>query len=302
MIIKKDWSLELTNQKTNIICKVLFRVIDHSRKVNIETTAALICEIKETIGLYSKNVPPDTKDRQKFQNQEYAKQYLNKWEYWLAFLIPENRVADGHYTEQQAVELNHELLNPNKLLTYNQALFLLLGLNAVELGTNIINFPILDGEIPSIPREHIEYYFWSTRQNQELKTSAYVKNGKITSEDLIKLAEEHSFFIQEDSRIAKRHIDKNVSKKIYNVLINHDYITGDYDDMWAWNKSIARNKLSYFARRLKQKYILGDQCHKELSNYIPDPNPSTKKPLKNITEISPKAIKIIDSIVDEIIK
>jgi hypothetical protein len=307
MIIKKDWHLRLANKRTNKICKVLIRVIDDSRKVNIETTGSLICEIKDWIKVYSKKVPSDTQEQQHFQNQKYAKQYLNKWEYWLYFLIPENRATtedelSNDYTKQQIVQLNYKLLDPNKLLTYNQALFLLLGLNAVELGNNITNFPSLDGEMPRIPRNPIEYYFWSTKQNQELKTSAYVKNGKITSKDLIKLAEEHSFFIQEDSRIAKRHIDKNVSKKIYNVLISHDYITGDYDDMWTWSKSIARNKLSYFARRLKQKYILGDQCHKELSNYIPDPNPSTKKPLKNITEISPKAIKIIDSIVDEIIK
>ena len=90
--------------------------------------------------------------------------------------------------------------------------------------------------------------------------------------------------------------------KIYKVLTSHNYITGCYDDMWEWNKSIERNKLSYLATRLKQKRILGNHCHKELSNYIPDPKPNSKKPLKNITEISSKAKKIIDDIVDEIIR
>jgi len=306
MIIKKDYELELINKKTGGSCRVLFKVIDDRRKVSIETTGTLICEIRDQIKLHSKRVMSYTEEEYS-QDKEYFKQYLNKWEYWLIFLIPENRLISANeqnenYTKQQIVKLNYRLLEHNKLLTYNQALFLLLGLNAIELGNNITNFPSMDGEIPDIPGNPIEYYFWSTKQNQELKTSAYVENGKITSEDLIKLAEEHGFFIQKDSRIAKRHLDKNVSNKIYNVLISHNYITGDYDDIWTWNKSIARNKLAYLARRLKQKRVLGDQCHKELSNYIPDPNPSTKKPLKNIKEISPKAIKIIDSIVDEIIK
>jgi len=306
MIIKKDYELELINKKTGGSCRVLFKVIDDRRKVSIETTGTLICEIREQIKLHSKRVMSYTEEEYS-QDKEYFKQYLNKWEYWLIFLIPENQLISANeqsenYTKQQIVKLNYRLLEHNKLLTYNQALFLLLGLNAIELGNNITNFPSMDGEIPDIPGNPIEYYFWSTKQNQELKTSAYVENGKITSEDLIKLAEEHGFFIQKDSRIAKRHLDKNVSNKIYNALIRHNYITGDYDDIWTWNKSIERNKLAYLARRLKQKRVLGDQCHKELSNYIPDPNPSTKKPLKNIKEISPKAIKIIDSIVDEIIK
>ena len=306
MIIKNNYELELINKRTGKSCKVLFKVIDDRRKVSIETTGALICEIRDQIKLHSERVMSYTEEEYS-QDKEYFKQYLNKWEYWLIFLIPENRLISANeqnenYTKQQIVKLNYRLLEHNKLLTYNQALFLLLGLNAIELGNNITNFPSMDGEIPDIPGSPIEYYFWSTKQNQELKTSAYVENGKITSEDLIKLAEEHGFFIQKDSRIAKRHLDKNVSNKIYNVLISHNYITGDYDDIWTWNKSIARNKLAYLARRLKQKRVLGDQCHKELSNYIPDPNPSTKKPLKNIKEISPKAIKIIDSIVDEIIK
>jgi len=306
MIIKKDYELELINKKTGESCRVLFKAIDDRRKVSIETTGTLICEIRDQIKLHSKRVMSYTEEEYS-QDKEYFKQYLNKWEYWLIFLIPENRLISANeqnenYTKQQIVKLNYRLLEHNKLLTYNQALFLLLGLNAIELGNNITNFPSMDGEIPDIPGNPIEYYFWSTKQNQELKTSAYVENGKITSEDLIKLAEEHGFFIQKDSRIAKRHLDKNVSNKIYNALIRHNYITGDYDDIWTWNKSIERNKLAYLARRLKQKRVLGDQCHKELSNYIPDPNPSTKKPLKNIKEISPKAIKIIDSIVDEIIK
>jgi len=307
MIIKNNYELELINKRTGKSCKVLFKVIDDRRKVSIETTGSLICEIKEKIKLYSKKVPPDTKDQKYFQNEEYAKQYLNKWEYWSIFLIPENRVSakdklNNDCTKQEIVKLNYKLLEPNKLLTYNQALFLLLGLNAIELGNNITNFPVLDGEIPNIPGSPIEYYFWSTKQNQELKTSAYVKNRKITSEDLIKLADKHDFFIKKDSRIIKRHLNKKISKKIYKVLTSHNYITGCYDDMWEWNKSIERNKLSYLATRLKQKRILGNHCHKELSNYIPDPKPNSKKPLKNITEISSKAKKIIDDIVDEIIR
>jgi hypothetical protein len=305
MIIKKDWYLRLTNKRTNKICKVLIRVIDDSRKVNIETTGSLICEIKDWIKVYSKKIPSDTQEQQHFQNQEYAKKYLNKWEYWLYFLIPENRATtedelSNDYTKQQIVQLNYKLLDSNKLLTYNQALFLLLGLNAVELGNNITNFPSLDGEMPRITRNPIEYYFWSTKQNQELKTSAYVQNGKITSEDLEKLANEYNFFIQKDNRIIKRHLDEKISKKIYDVLTDHYFITGDYDNMWIWNKSTGRNKLSYFAKRLKQERILGNNCHIELSNYILDPSPDTKKPLRNLADISTNSQNLINDIVNKI--
>lgn len=299
MIVEKDWYFKLICKKTKkITCKVFFRIVDTKRKVNINTTGLLLCEIKRWVSIYEEKIVPNLeKDSEEYKD---AKNKYLFWKIYKDYLIPENRSLNNHdFSEQYFVKLNNKLLRSNKLLSYNQALFLLLGLDATELDRNFKNFPTLIGTEPNNPFYRI---FWNTEQNQELKTSVYIKNGKITSEDLTKLAEEHSFFIQKDSRIAKRHLDKNISRKIYNILISHKYITGDYDDMWIWNKGVERNKLAYFAKRLKQKHILGNNCHKELSNYIPDPKPNTKQPLKNRSNISHKAMKIIDSIVDEIVK
>jgi len=299
MIIEKDWFFKLRDKKTNkTTCRVLFRVVDSNRKVNINTTGILVCEIKRWIKIYKEKIIPGLDKNQKKYKE--TKDNVSYWDIYKDYLIPENRSPyKEDFTKQHFVKLNYKLLEPDKLLTYNQGLFLLLGLDSTELDHSMRDFPVLDGARPA---NAFEFIFWNTEQNQMLKTSNYVKNRKITSKDLIKLADKYDFFIKKDSRIIKRHLNKNISKKIYKVLTSHNYITGCYDDMWEWNKSIERNKLSYLATRLKQKRILGNHCHKELSNYIPDPKPNSKKPLKNITEISSKAKKIIDDIVDEIIR
>ena len=196
MTIKKDVLFTSTNEAGEIICELKFKTLDDKRKVNPYITFAIFSKIKLWIKVWSKTTPKRNKNG--LFNNEPARLPINKWEHWLSYLIPENRALSeidftADFTKQHFVKLNHELLKDGKLLTYNQALFLLLGLNAHELGRPIKDFPVLNGDMPSNP---IDSYFWDTPQNQALIQSAHFRaDGKITSEDFIKLAtEENSFF------------------------------------------------------------------------------------------------------------
>ncbi len=152
-------------------CEHLFEYIDNDRKVDINTTGELICKIKRWLNFFSKN----------------KSKYLQDWNNYLNFYL----IADGinpHIDKgQYYVKKNYKLLEDNKLLTYNEALFLLLGLNAHELGRKIIDFPVLDGDEPIA--KPFEMEFWRTPQNQALRASAFVVDGKITSKNLKLLAD-----------------------------------------------------------------------------------------------------------------
>lgn len=166
----------------------VFECVDDDRKVAIETTGELICKIKKWLDFFSNN----------------KSDYFQKWDSILKFHL----IADGanpHIDEgQYFVKLNYGLLNSNKSLTYNQALFLLLGLNAHELGRSIKDFPTLNGDEPVA--QPIEMEFWRTQQNQVLKESAFIDdNGKITSEnlELLALSDENNFFTVENGNLNK---------------------------------------------------------------------------------------------------
>jgi hypothetical protein len=195
MTIKKDWKFERRNIETKeITCEVLFRIVDDNRKVSVETTGLIICEIKKWIQGYNEKIIPNL-DKDNKKCYQTTKDFVNKWEYRLSGLIAENQPITGHsFSEQYYVKQNYKLLEPNQLLTYNQALFLLLGLNAIELDHSLRDFPVLDGARPSGDFNTFNFIFWDTPQNQALKTTAYINNGKITSEDLLKIATVHGFF------------------------------------------------------------------------------------------------------------
>ena len=172
----------------------IFEYINDNRKVGIDTTGEIICKIKRWLNFFSKN----------------KSKYIQDWNNYLKLYL----IADGinPYIDegQYYVKKNYELLKDNKTLSYNEALFLLLGLNAHELGRAIKNFPVLDGDEPI--SKPFEMEFWRTDQNQALKQSSFVVDGKITSEDLDKLANENGFFTKLKS-INLKTIQKNKNKE-----------------------------------------------------------------------------------------
>jgi hypothetical protein len=253
MIIKKDWHFQLRDKKTKeITCSVLFRIVDDKRKVDVNTTGLLICEIKRWIKIYKEKIIPSlNKNDKKYQE---IKDNVSYWGVYKDYLIPENRSPfKDDFTKQHFVKLNYQLLESNKLLNYNQALFLLLGLDSTELDHSMRDFPVLD---KARPTNVFEFIFWNTEQNQMLKTSAYLQNRKISSENLLDLADKYNFFVK------PKHTSKSVSNRIYPKWLSkglHDYLTaqglikGEYNQMWAWTPKY-KNSLGYLADELSSNF------------------------------------------------
>ena len=181
MSIKKELILECKGYQEGIINK--FEYVDDNRKVDIYTTHYIICKIKKRLEFYSKST------------NEEIKSYLFFWNKWIKFdLVPDGTNIDlKSATYQYFVKKNYEFLEDGKLLNHNQALFLLLGLNAYALGKTIKNFPKLGCD--EEPFHPAEMELWRTDQNQALLLSnLFESNGKITSENLKKLANKNNFF------------------------------------------------------------------------------------------------------------
>lgn len=199
---------ELSDATNEVLDKIYFRVIDDNRKVNVGTTALLIYEINKWLKSYKEKIIPNIleptnpsleKEKNKIYRDTIA--WVEKWEHWKEALIPENRGVIGGVDLEvdrfHFVKLNDKLLDPNKSLTYNQALFLLLGLNTIALDNELADFPeyaTFTGTRPTGRYSQFDFIFWDTPQNQALRTSAFVVDGKITSEKLKKLADDNDFF------------------------------------------------------------------------------------------------------------
>ncbi len=282
MTIQKIITHKCTGYQKGI--KHVFEYVDDNRKVDIKTTAKIICKIKKRLEFYSKST------------NEEIKKYLFFWNKWLKYdLVPDGSdISFETTTYQYFVKKNYELLEDGKLLNHNQALFLLLGLNAYALGKTIKNFPKLDCD--EEPFHLAEMELWRTDQNQVLRTSAFVDGGKITSENLLKLADKYDFFTKQDERLQNRNIAKKVAEKLHRLLKEANYITGKFNEIWQWEAN--RNQLSYLAKQLSQKRILKGECHKELANYIQDPS-KAKRPLGNIK--APANTEAIDGIIKQLI-
>ena len=93
-----------------------------------------------------------------------------------------------------------------------------------------------------------------------------------------------------------RVFDEKLAKQLYKPLKDAKAIDGEFNEKWKWN--LNRNELSYLAKKLRQKRILGDNCHVQLANLIKDPS-LAKKPLKNIK--APANTSVIDNLVEQII-
>jgi hypothetical protein len=196
----KDTSLTFTfkgGDKESTEIKFHHREQDHKRLVHYSETASFMTHITNWMRLYRNEIIPnfeqvDLSTKKNLVKLDEMKSYLSTWDYRLPKLIPEN-AGQKYEDDLYYIYKNYILLEPDKALTHNQALFILLGLNAHELDFSCIDLPVLDDR-PTGELSIIENVLWNTTQNQELRQSAYVQNGKITSENLQKLAETNDFF------------------------------------------------------------------------------------------------------------
>jgi hypothetical protein len=213
--------------------------------------------------------------------------YGGNWE----VLIPEN--------SKYAVETCNSLLEADKLLTFNDALFLILGLDILTLTLPpFAKINLIKHEQTSQHNSGLENIFIKTSEFNVLRNSAYLINGRINGLNLVTMAEKNGFFTKQDKRLNKRTLNEDMAIKLHKLLTNAKCISGGFKHMWTWHHE--RNQLSYLATRLKQKRVLRNNCHQELSNYIKDPNPHSKKPLADVEDPSDKRKTDINTIVEQL--
>ena len=241
-------------------------IVNNYRLVNIQRTATIVYRLRTWL---------DEND------------YGHNWE----ILIPEN--------SKYSVETCNSLLEADKLLTFNDALFLLLGLNIAALTLPpFARIDLINHEQSSQYNTGLENIFLNTFEFDTLRNSAYLTNGRINGLNLVKMAEKNGFFTKQDERLNKRTLNEDVAIKLHKLLTNANCISGGFKHMWTWHRE--RNQLSYLATRLKQKRVLGNNCHQELSYYIKDPSPHTKKPLADVEDPSDKSKIDINTIVEQL--
>jgi len=189
--IDPEW--EVVDEDTNeLLYKLRFDNVDINRVVHMKTTTMVMYSLHKWIKSYNEKILPNLSyiEESGKKNTE-LKSYVRNLEYISTGLIPENSSIQG----VSFVKQNYSYLKPNKVLTHNQALFTLLGLNTVELDFSLAELPTLNDVRPAGNNKILENILWETYQNFELKSCAYFDNGKITSENLIKFAtEDNDFF------------------------------------------------------------------------------------------------------------
>lgn len=168
-----------------------------NRLVDYKTTESIVNKVKDRV-----------EDLKKTEDNQYDN-ILSVWKFFRSgLLIPEN-MQDDNLT----VHDNYSLLKPNHILSYDQALFLLLGLNALTFDKHPVwyNFTLYKKDLHSADINHIERVFYDSPQNMKLKHSIYATSGEIYSENLITLAKDNGFFTHE----GLSYIDTLFSKKNY---------------------------------------------------------------------------------------
>jgi hypothetical protein len=130
---------------------------------------------------------------------------INKWmdsnlnyeyEFNVNHLIPEN-IIEGDRNEKYSnyyVDNSYELLKPNLNLNFNEALFILLGLDTYRLALPPFHNIKLEEYQPTSDGLSLGSRFFITKQYKELRRSEYLNNEKISSKNLIRLAKKFKFF------------------------------------------------------------------------------------------------------------
>jgi len=168
-----------------------------NRLVDYKTTESIINKIRDRMDYLTKS-----------ENSRHNNN-LPTWKWFrLGLLVSENIQDDG-----LTVHDNYKLLRPNHIISYDQALFLLLGLNALTFDKHPIwyGFTLHKKDLHMNDIDYLERVFYDTPQNIELKHSDRLVDGKIQSEDLIILAKDNDFFTHE----GLSYINTLFSKKKY---------------------------------------------------------------------------------------
>jgi hypothetical protein len=165
-------------------------------------------------------------------------------------LIPENigKYDNLNRYSEYFVNSSYDLLKHNCVLTFNEALFILLGLYPHNSALppfhdlDLINYkPFPDGLT-------LESVFYITRQYSALKRSVFVsKDGKINSENLIILAnaEENMFFLSKKGNTPTKRALQEIKRSVK---------SGNYSRLYLIQN--IKLKFRYIGRLLESKNSL----------------------------------------------
>jgi hypothetical protein len=246
--------------------RILFFNVDKNRVVPKEVTSHVVLEVLKQVSFYSENTLPCIKDSNPNDSRYMTmKAYIDNLR-WLCRngLIPESRA-----NENTTVRRNYSFLRPNKVLTHNQALFTLLGLNTLRLDQSLHGMETLNSSKPKgqhMGLSLLEDAIWDTPQNFELRSCSYFENGKITSEKLEIFATKDNIFFSDNWKMNKHLQEVNggsiltqnyrpkteKKKKCIEVL----------EEEWNYNDnnkgSMKKEKVYWVKEQLKERHGIED--------------------------------------------
>ena len=197
---------------------VYFDTLDDDRLVSATISAAIFLMIKERI-------------------KENEDVFFN-----FDLLLPENIgvISPSLKYSQFVVDKNYRLLKPDNILSFEEALFLLLGLNTEAIKSKSgKKFQLLGSELSS---NTIEKVFLSTPIYEVLSRSRFVKGGEILSNDLVAISKQFKFINQSrlnciiNPKHSKIQVEKDIETGIprHRLTIYHEtlplYLAGLDDD------------------------------------------------------------------------
>jgi hypothetical protein len=196
MAIYKDMTIVIDEKR--ISGTVYFDTLDEDRLVDSRLSAAIILMLKECV---------------KNNNDERFNCDL---------LLAENIGVISHELKysQLIVDRNYRLLKPDTIISFDEALFLLLGLNTESLQYILPNTYTLLGNKPSLGT--IEHVLSLTPVYEVLSRSKFINNGEILSNDLAEISKQFSFINQArlnciiNSKLSKNRVVKDSETGIPN--------------------------------------------------------------------------------------
>jgi hypothetical protein len=308
MITQEVVTLRKNKSTSEVIDQIKSPNISPSRRVPIIKTHDVVLDIKMIIR-ESTQSPLNNLQGEK---QDDIQRYNEIWESRLHGIIWEN--INQKNTINLKMKHPDQLLNPGKIITYDQALFLLLGLNPYIFALSPENWyaftmldysplkkihddkdlfhGVLNPYISHIPNweshnqmiyfhnginfcNSVEKYLFSTCENQALKESAFMQNGKIKSENLSELGDRYNFFQKPKSTNKKTDMKDDRRAKVINALVH--FLTPKLKSKKIFTLGDIRTSKS-FAQSLQENGLtLTDD---EDANYQPFPNKDTILPSK----------------------
>lgn len=220
--------------------------------------------------------------------QNYKKQYFH---FWGLKTIAENLKTDVSKVKIQ----NNASINLDNI-TSNQAICLMLGMlsDRVRIILKLYSEGNLSELLSALLTDDERDVFnakYLSKNSNIIGDKKYLFESSINTQEFLKWAVDEGFLIN----LGVKKLKPAVAEKLHELLTSGEFITGDFNGIWQWTGQ--RNQLSYLAKQLKNKTLLGDDCHKELSVYIKDKNPESQKPLKNFKDPAKKNKTLIDEIV-----